>query len=124
VIRVVEPDDVDRPVVAVDGKARREWLQAADVVVGRHRSRRSARRWVAGVWRRFPGCTVALSWHPSARRCVVGFRDHPYVVSVSGCHATDDSSAGRLGRIAFTAWVRRRSASRPPTATGREESRP
>jgi hypothetical protein len=97
-------DAVGRPVVAVDGHDGRAWVQAADVVVGRHRSRRRARRWVRRVRHRYPGCTVAVGRHPAGRWCVIGV---PGLVLVAAGPGLPRSAAGvaALGRAVFAAWL-------------------
>jgi hypothetical protein len=67
-------------VVAVDGLSSREWLQAADVIVGRHRTRRAARRWVTATRRRYPGCALTVSRHRRGRWLVIGLSAHAAVV--------------------------------------------
>jgi hypothetical protein len=63
-------------VVAVEGLSSREWLQAADVIVGRHRTRRAARRWATATRRRYPGCVLTVSRHRRGRWFVVGASEH------------------------------------------------
>ncbi len=63
---------VDGVVVAVDGLSTREWLQAADVIVGRHRTHRAARCWATATRRHYPGCVLAVSLHLRGRWMVIG----------------------------------------------------
>jgi hypothetical protein len=90
---------------AAPGRPDEAWMQAADVIVARHRSRLRARRWAGRVRRRYPGCSVALGWHPTGRWCVVA------VAGLPRAAGTDDELAA-LGRAVFAAWahwqVRRR----------------
>jgi hypothetical protein len=97
-------DTAGAPVVAVAGHDDEAWVQAADVVVARHRSRRAARRWVRHVRLRYPGCSVAISAHRGGRWCVVGV--HELVVVTTG-HAVPRSAAGvaAFGRAVFVALL-------------------
>jgi len=98
-------DTVGEPVVAVEGHDEAAWVQAADVVVARHRSRRRARRWVRRVRHRYPGCTVAVGWDRSGRWCVLGV--HDLVVVAAGRHGLPRSAAdvAAFGRAVFAAWL-------------------
>lgn len=94
------------PVVAVDRLSARAWMQAADVVIGHHRSARSARRWMNTIHDRYPGCTLAISRHPSGRWCLVGvagFRGR--FATVRSTHSARLPAAEELGRVVFQAWV-------------------
>lgn len=91
------------PVVAVDGLSPREWMQAADVVVAQHRSRRSARRWAEAIQRSYPGCTLAISRHRSGRWCLVADPDGRIVVATA--HSSHLPSMEALGINAFRMWA-------------------
>lgn len=91
-------DGWGEPVVAVDGRDDESWMQAADVVVARHRSRLRARRWAGRVRRRYPGCSVALSRHSGGRWCVVAVAGSPFA-------AGEDEELAAIGRAVFVAWV-------------------
>lgn len=94
------------PVVAVDGRSSREWMQAADIVVGQHRSRRSARRWASEIRYRYPGCTLAVSCHRSGRWWLVGDPEERITVAtVHSSHVSRVPSVEELGLVAFQTWV-------------------
>jgi hypothetical protein len=97
-------DRAGAPVVAVAGRDDEARVQAADVVVARHLSRRAARRWVRQVRLRYPGCSVAVGAHRRGRWCVVGV--HGLVVVTTG-QAVPRSAAGvaAFGRAVFVAWL-------------------
>jgi len=97
-------DSVGRPVVADEGHADRAWVQAADVVVSRHRSRHRARRWVRRVPHRYPGCTVAVGGHRAGRWCVIGVPGLVVVVAGPGLPRSPAGVAA-LGRAVFAAWL-------------------
>ena len=61
-------------VIAVDGLSTREWLQAADVIVSTHRTRRAAKAWMRAVHHDYPGCVVAVACHEAGRWCLTGVR--------------------------------------------------
>lgn len=61
-------------VIAVDGHSTREWLQAADIIVGVHRTRRAARAWIRSVHHDYPGCAVAVACHEAGLWCLRGIR--------------------------------------------------
>lgn len=96
-------DTAGEPVVAVAGDDE-AWVQAADVVVARHRSRRAARRWVRHVRLRYPGCSVVVGAHRGGRWCVVGVRG---LDAVAAGQAVPRSTAGvaAFGRAVFAAWL-------------------
>lgn len=94
---------VGEPVVAVDGLSPREWLQAADVVVAQHRSRRSARRWANAIRHRYPGCTLAISRHRSGRWWLLVCPDGRIVLTV--VHNGRLPSAEASGRAGFHLWA-------------------
>jgi hypothetical protein len=97
VTTVVEDDAV----VAVDGASARAWLQAADVIVGQHRTRHGARRWVASVRRRYPGCVVAVTRQRRGGWCLVGLPGRVFVVRGGGF---DAAMTARIGRAAYHVW--------------------
>jgi hypothetical protein len=91
-------------VVAVDGVSPRAWLRAADIVLGEHRTRRQARRWIAEIYRRYPDCLLAVARQRRGRWCVVGFpaRD----ITLSGARF-DLADAEQLGRMVYHLWSER-----------------
>ena len=96
---------VSRPVVVVDGLSPREWMQAADVVVGQHRSRRRARRWANAIRHTYPGCTLAISRHRSGRWWLVAAPQGRVVFATVDGHLPPAEALGHLG---FDMWVRYR----------------
>jgi hypothetical protein len=97
---------LDPPVVAVDGRSSRAWMQAADVVVRQHRSRWAARRWANAIRSRYPGCTLAVSRHQTGLWWLVGDADVDIVITtVHSSHGRDLPSVEVVGRIAFHVWV-------------------
>jgi hypothetical protein len=97
-------DTVGAPVVAVEGQDDPAWVQAADVVVAPHRSRRRARRWIHRVRRRYPGCTVAVGWQRAGRWCVLGVPGLVVVAAGAGLPRSADDVAA-FGRAVFAAWL-------------------
>jgi hypothetical protein len=95
---------MDDPVVGMAGVSTPAWLQASDVIVGEHRSVLRARRWLAGIHRRYPGCVVAVARHPGGRWCLLGLRTHTVVVR--GGRLDADAAAG-LGYHLFLEGARR-----------------
>jgi hypothetical protein len=89
-------------VVAVEEASDRAWLQAADVMIGRHRTRRAARRWVASVHRRYPGCVVAVSRHRRDRWCLVGLPARTFVVRGG---RMDVTMTAHVGCAAYLIWA-------------------
>ncbi len=90
--------DMGGPVVGTEGASTRAWLQAADVIVGRCRSLRRARRWLAETHRRYPGCVVAVARHPRGRWHLLGSRTR--TVLLRG--PLDADTAARLG---YQLWL-------------------
>lgn len=94
----------DCPVIATETDPT-EWVQAADVLAGQHRSRRRARRWAATARHRYPGCTVAVSRAASGRWIVLALPGTTVTVH------TDSRGVGlstsELGRIAYRVWLLR-----------------
>ena len=91
-------------VVAIEGASDRAWLQAADVIVGQHRTRRAARRWVGSVHRRYPGCVVAVTRQARNRWCLVGLPAHTFLVRGG---RMDAAMAVQVGRAAYQVWAER-----------------
>ena len=93
------------PVVGVEDVSTCAWLQAADIVVGQHRTRRQARRWIASIHRRYPGCLLAVACQRNGRWCLVGLpaRD---IMMRGGRY--DMATAKQVGRIIFHLWEARR----------------
>lgn len=110
------PGVVDGPVVvAVDG-AGREWLQAADVILGTHRSRRRAARWLRRTRARYPGCVVTVAGHTGGRWCLVGLPDRTVIV----CGRDLAQVLPVVGTAAVVAWFGgwHDGARRPPNTVG------
>jgi predicted dithiol-disulfide oxidoreductase (DUF899 family) len=91
-------------VVASTAFDSQEWLQAADILLARHRTLWLARQWLAITRRRYPGCTVAVSQQRGGRWCLVGL---PHGVSVLfvGRRRWIPADAERIGRISYEAWL-------------------
>ncbi|MCT2586930.1 hypothetical protein [Actinophytocola gossypii] len=88
-------------VVDVDG---REWAQAADILIARHRTGWFARRWLSVARRRYPGCVVVVSRQRAGRWCLVGLPDGVRVRLVRG-RPWSAEDAVRLGRSVYGAWL-------------------
>ena len=80
----------------------RAWLQAADVIVGRHRTRRGARRWVTSIRRQFPGCVVAVSRSRHGRWLVLGW---PGPTTLVQGGPFDAAESAEVGRLVYQLWV-------------------
>jgi hypothetical protein len=80
-------------VIGIEGENTRAYLQASDVIVGKHRSVRRARRWLAEIHRSYPGCVVAVARHSRGRWHLLGLRAHTVVVR----GRLDTATAARLG---------------------------
>jgi hypothetical protein len=93
-------------VVAVDGVSPPAWLRAADIVVGEHRTRRQARRWIATMCRRYPDCLLAVARHHRGRWCVIGLPARDIVLRGGRFDLAD---AEQLGRMIYHLWLQRRS---------------
>jgi hypothetical protein len=91
-------------VVAIEGASERAWLQAADVIVGQHRTRWAARRWVDSVRGRYPGCVVAVTRQRRNRWCLVGLPARTFVVRGG---RMDAATTVQVGRAAYRVWVER-----------------
>jgi hypothetical protein len=92
-------------IVGVEGTSTRAWLQAADIVVGEHRTKRAARRWIASIQRRYPGCLLAVARHRRGRWCLVGLPARNLVLRGG---RFDLATAEQLGRIIYQMWAARR----------------
>jgi hypothetical protein len=93
-------------VVGVVGTSPRAWLQVADVVVGEHRTRRQARRWIASVQRDYPRCILAVARQRRGRWCMVGFPARNIVMRGG---TFDLLVAEQIGRVIYHLWLLRRS---------------
>lgn len=82
----------------------REWLQAADIVLARHRTLRCARRWLGSARRHYPGATVVMSRHRRGRWCLVGL-PHGISVLFAGPRRWRPAEAERIGRISYQTWL-------------------
>jgi hypothetical protein len=91
-------------VLAVDGVSSPDRLRAADVVIGEHRTRRQARRWVATVYRRYPHCLLAVARHRRGRWCVIGLPARDIVLRGGRFELSD---AEELGRLIYRLWSAR-----------------
>jgi len=94
----------DTIVVAVEDVSDHVWLQAADVIVGRHRTRRAGRRWISTIRRRYPGCVVAVTRGRRGRWCLVGWPGHTAVMR--GEHM-DVAMTVEIGCVAYYVWTTR-----------------
>ena len=91
-------------VVADVATGSREWLQAADILLARHRTLRLARRWLWLARLRYPGCAVVVSRQRGGRWCLVGL---PNGVSARFVHSRrwTPEDADRIGRICYETWL-------------------
>jgi hypothetical protein len=92
-------------IVGVEGVSGDAWLQAADVIVGEHRTRRAARRWIASIQLRYPGCLFAVARHRRGRWCLVGLPARNIVLRGG---RFDLATAEQFGRIIYHLWAARR----------------
>lgn len=92
-------------VVGEEGASSQAWLHVADVVVGQHRTRRQARRWIATVQRKYPHCLFAISRQRRGRWCMVGI---PARTILMRGGRFDLATVEQLGRIAYRLWSLRR----------------
>lgn len=99
--RMTVPDAI----VGVEGASTHAWLQAADIVVGEHRSRRAAKRWIASIQLRYPGCLLAVARHRRGRWCLVGLPARNLVLRGG---RFDLATAEQVGRIIYHLWAARR----------------
>jgi hypothetical protein len=96
-------------IVGVEGRSTRSWLQVADIVVGQHRTRRQARRWISTVQRRYPGCLLAVARQQHGRWCLVGLPARNILVRGG---RFDLAAAEQIGRVIYYLWDLRRRARR------------
>jgi hypothetical protein len=92
-------------IVGVEGTSSHAWLQAADIVVGEHRTRREAQRWIASIHQRYPGCVLAVARQRRGRWCLVGVPARNIVVRGG---RFDLATAEQVGRIIYHLWAARR----------------
>jgi hypothetical protein len=93
--------------VGVEGVSERSWLRVADIVVGEHRTRRQARRWISSVQRRYPGCLLAVARQRRGRWCLVGLPARNILVRGG---RFDLATAEEIGRVIYYLWDLRRRA--------------
>jgi hypothetical protein len=91
-------------VVAVDGRSSGSSLAAADIVVGEHRTRRQACRWITSVYRRYPGCLLAVARHRRGRWCLIGLPARNILVRGG---RFDLAAAEQVGRVIYHLWEAR-----------------
>ncbi|TDV56455.1 hypothetical protein CLV71_102522 [Actinophytocola oryzae] len=93
---------MDDTVVAIYDVSERAWLQAADVIVGQHRTRWAARRWIDSVRQCYPGCVVAVTRQRRDRWCVVGLPARVFLVRGG---YMDAAMSIQIGRAAYQVWA-------------------
>jgi hypothetical protein len=91
-------------VVGVEGVSTLAWLQAADVVVGQHRTRRQASQWIASVHRRYPRCLLAVARQRHGRWCILGLPARNILMR-GGVFNTE--AAEQFGRMMYRMWAER-----------------
>jgi hypothetical protein len=91
-------------IVGIEGTSSVAWLAAADIVVGQHRTRRAAGRWIESVQRRYPGCLLAVAFHRRGRWCLVGLPARNILVRGG---RFDLETAEQLGRAVYYLWAAR-----------------
>jgi hypothetical protein len=89
---------VDDVVMAVDG-GRREWLQAADIIVANHRWRGQASRWSRRTRDQYPGCVIAVAAHTGGRWCLIRLPDR--VVLIRGRRLP----VAAVAHAAYAVWL-------------------
>lgn len=92
-------------IVGVEGTSTVAWLRAADIVVGQHRTRRAARKWIESVQQRYPGCLLAVARQQHGRWCLVGLPARNILVRGG---RFDLVTAEQLGRVIYYLWAARR----------------
>jgi hypothetical protein len=92
-------------IVGVEDTSPQAWLGAADVLVGQHRTRREARRWITSTLKRYPGCLVAVARHRRGRWCLVGLPARNIMMRGG---RFDLVVAEQLGRVIYYLWSTRR----------------
>lgn len=92
------------PIVGIDDVSDRAWLQAADIVVGQHRTRRQARRWISSVHRRYPRCLLAVARQRRGRWCLLGLPARNIMVRGE---RFDLAAAEQIGRVIYRLWAER-----------------
>jgi hypothetical protein len=92
-------------VVGVEGTSSPSWLRSADIVIGQHRTQRAARKWLASVDERYPGCLLAVARQRHGRWCLVGLPARTIIVR-GGRY--DLATAEHLGRVIYYLWAARR----------------
>ena len=97
--------DYHEAIIGTEGDATSAWLRSADVIIGRHRSRRQARRWISSIHRRYPHCVLAVARHHRGRWCLVGL---PARTVVMRGGQFDAATSEQVGRIIYHLWVLRR----------------
>jgi len=88
-------------VVGVEDTSTRAWLQSADIVVGQHRTRGQARRWISSVHRRYPECVLAVARQRRGRWCLVGIPARNIMVRGG---TFDAVTAEQVGRVIYHLW--------------------
>jgi hypothetical protein len=89
---------VDEVVMAVD-RGRREWLQAADIIVATHRWRGRASRWSRRTRDQYPGCVMAVATHPGGRWCLIRLPDRVVLVRGRGL------PVAAVAQAAYAVWL-------------------
>lgn len=79
----------DQVVVATDGMSPQAWLQAADIIVGRHHTSLQAYSWIATIHDQYPGCAVAVSWRGRERLFLIGLAGLAVVLCGEGLDAAE-----------------------------------
>ena len=97
----------DEAVVGVEGSSTHAWLLASDVIVGQHRTRRQAHRWIASIHRRYPDCLLAVARHRGGRWCLLGLPARTLIVRGG---RFDMTTAEQVGRVFYYLWLTRKRA--------------
>lgn len=91
-------------IIGIEGTSTRAWLQAADIVVGEHRTRRQASRWISSTQRRYPECLFAVARQRRGRWCLVGLPARNIMVRGG---RFDLAAAEQVGRVLYHLWAAR-----------------
>jgi hypothetical protein len=95
----------DEALVGVEGMSSDSLLAVADIVVGEHRTRWQARRWISSVQRRYPGCLLAVARQRRGRWCLVGLPARNIMVRGG---RFDMAAAEQVGRVIYYLWLAQR----------------
>ncbi len=92
-------------IIGTEGTSTPGWLRSADVIVGQHRTRRQARRWISSIHHRYPHCVLAVARQRNGRWCLVAL---PARTIVMRGGRFDGATSEQVGRVIYHLWLLRR----------------